>query len=197
MPKDVCGVPEVDVLAIVREAVERTAAGDFGRDIVYQLRLHAEAFKIAPGSGLHFMRLLGDQVRIIGSRRLGDRVLLDFSEQAPSEPNAPLLFAPESHIRVTLFVPGPTHSELTKRFVTSTAEIVASICSMALGRVVEMPTALPSPVDAGGAESAERRRLDPSILTLARESISLDVFNDFAARGGEDGQLRVRGARLS
>ena len=46
-------------------------------------------------------------------------------------------------------------------------------------------------------EVARRRRLDPSILTLDRDGISLDIFDDFFARADLDGFTRVRGALLS
>ena len=87
----------------------------------------------------NFMRMLGDQVSIAGMRRLGSRVLLQFAPTPPSNPEAPQLFAPETDIKVTIFAPGPTASDLTQKTASGMLEFIAAICALALGRVVEAP----------------------------------------------------------
>jgi hypothetical protein len=53
------------------------------------------------------------------------------------------------------------------------------------------------PAEPGVFEEATSARHDPKILGLARDHVSLDVFEDFASRGGLEGVLRVRGSLLS
>lgn len=188
------GIAENDIREIINAAVARLSAEDFGDTIVYQTELEAKAFTISNVS--NFMRWLGDQVFINGSRRLGSRVLVDFLPESPKDPNVPQLFAPRTSVKVTLFVPGPIACGLTNTIASGMAEVVAAICALALGRVVDLPLAV-FPANPKDSEEAHRRRGDPSILGLARDGISLDVFDEFTALGGEDGMMRVRGAFLS
>ena len=194
--KSMQGLEEHEVELTVAEALSRTSAGDFGDDVVYNTTMQVQGFTLSPVSTSHFMRLLGDQVSIDGSRRLGDRVLLDFQPEAPADPSAPQLFAPPASIKVTLFAPGPVAGDLAQKTAAGMVETIAAICALALGRVVETPIMI---FPAGGeeAEAAGHRRYDRSILGLDREGVSLDIFGEFAALGGPDGMLRVRGALLS
>lgn len=190
------GVNEKDVAGILADAKQKHDAGDFGGDVVYQTTMQAGAFEINPMMMLNFMRLLGDQVYITDQRRLGSRVLLEFSPEQPEDPNVPQLFVPKTDIKVSIFSPGPTASTLTQRTAAGIAEMVGGVCALALGRVVEMPLAI-FPAEPDEAATARSLRYDNSIPNLARNSISLDVFDEFAALGGLDGFLRVRGALLS
>jgi hypothetical protein len=53
------------------------------------------------------------------------------------------------------------------------------------------------PINDDEAAATQVLRRDASILTLARDSISLDIFEEFAALGDLDGVLRARGSLLS
>ena len=190
------GVDEKDVEAIVAGARKKHGAGDLGGDVVYQTIMQVRAFEISPVSMSHFMRILGDQVYITGRRRLGSRVLLEFSPEQPEDPTAFQLFVPETDVKVSIFTPGPTASTFTQRTVAGLIEMVGAICALAVGRVVEVPLAI-FPAEPEEAAAAEALRYDNSILGLARDRISLDVFDEFMALGGLDGFMRVRGALLS
>ena len=190
------GLAAQDIQAIVNDALERVSSGDFGDDVVYQTTMQAKAFAINPVSMSQFARMLGDQVYINGPRRLGDRVLLEFRPKAPDDPTVPQLLVPETDIDVTIFTPGPTAGDLAQKTATGMAETVGAICAVALGRAVDVPmTIFASPAEV--AASAKARRYDTSILGLARDHVSLDIFGDLAALGGMDAMLRVRGALLS
>jgi hypothetical protein len=189
-------ISEGDIAAIIETSKERLAAGDFGGDVVYQTSMHVPAFAITQVMMSNFMRILGDQVPIAGMRRLGSRVLLEFTPIPPENIQAPQLFAPETNIKITIFAPGPAASDLTQKISSGVLEFVAGICSLALGRVVE-PELMIFPAKPEDATEARARRFDNSILNLARNGISLDVFDEFAALGGADGLLRVRGTLLS
>jgi len=190
------GIAEKDIEEIVNDAMGRFSAGDFGGDVVYQTELEVKGFTIDSVSNINFMRLLGDQVHIDGSRRLGSRVLLDFVPDPPEDPSVPQLFAPRTSVKVTLFVPGPIASGLTNTIANGMVEVVAAICALALGRVATLPLAI-FPASPEDAEKAQRRRFDQAILGLARDGISLDVFDEFSTLGGGDGVMRIRGALLS
>jgi hypothetical protein len=141
---------------------------------------------------LHFIRHVGDQRRIDGSRRLSDLVLMDFHEDL-SHPVT--LFAPPTRIDVALFVPGP-QGPLAQRTAAGACEVVAAICALALGRPVDLPPSI-LPADDARAANARSRRRALSILGLARDSVSLDVFGELPALGGPESVVRVRGSLLS
>lgn len=132
-------IPEPDIEAIVADARQKHNAGDFGGDVVYQTTMRAPAFDINPRMMSHFMRLLGDQIFISGRRRIGSRALLEFTPELPKDPAVPQLFAPATEIKVSIFTPGPTASDLTQRTAGGVAEIIGAICALALGRIVEIP----------------------------------------------------------
>ena len=191
------GVSNDDIQAIIEDASARIAARDTGEPVIYQMEVRLRPVDFM---SVHFMRTLGDRIHIEGSRRLADAALLDFEQgllaDAPAEG---VLFAPPSKVQVTIFAPGPVPSEFSQRAAAGTAEIVAAICAFATGRPVEYHVPLfPLPTDDKDATAkALARRADPTILTLARDHISLDVFGDLAALGGEDALLRVRGALIA
>jgi hypothetical protein len=185
-----------DIGVIIKDALDKLSAGDFGGDVVYQTAMQAKDFEISHVSISNFFRLLGDQVLISGPRRLGTRVLLDFVPEPPKEPGIPQLFAPQTNIKVNIFVPGPIASGLTNSIAMGTVEVVAAICALALGRTVEWPLTI-FPAAPEDAEVAKASRYDASILSLVRDGISLDIFDEFRALGGDDGVMRVRGALLS
>jgi hypothetical protein len=74
------------------------------------------------------------------------------------------------------------------------AEIVAAICTFALGQPVDLPPTLWPAQDEVIAD-LESRLTDPSILTLARHGRPLDVF--YPARDDKPSWDRIRGALLS
>ena len=194
---EVAGFAQADVTAIVQEAIAHAKAMATGPDVVFRVVLStAEVNLLGGGFGLHFMRLLGDQVRIEGWRRLGDRVILEFVEEAV-EQSQPLLLAPRTQVTATLFVPGPVAGPLAQRTAGGLAEIVSAICTLALGRVVSVGQPVLYPLASEDVEAASQQRHDPAILGLARDRISLDIFGDLTSRAGGDGMLRARGALLS
>lgn len=75
-------------------------------------------------------------------------------------------------------------------------EVVAAICALALGRVVDAPLVL-FPLAGDAVSTAQSRRRDLSIPGLARDGVSLDIFGELVALADFDGLLRARGALLS
>jgi hypothetical protein len=190
------GIAQGDIEAIIMDARKKHGGGDFGDDVVYQTTMRSPTFDINPVMMSNFMRILGDQRFISGLRRLGRRVLLEFTPEPPKEPAASQLFVPNTDIKVSIFAPGPTTSDLATKTAAGIAEIVGAICALAMGRVVEVPLTI-FPAGPEEAAAAKALRFDDSILNLARDSISLDVFDEFTTLGGLDGFMRVRGALLS
>lgn len=195
--QSITGFAETDVSRLLDEALTHADLMDTGPDVIYRVTLSTVTPDLLVGGfGLHFMRLLGDQVRIVGQRRLNDRVLLEFIEESVEE-GKPLLFAPRTEIVATVFVPGPVAGPLAQRTAAGLIETLAAICTLALGRVVSgIPPAL-FPLRAEETGEAQRLRTDRTILGLARDGISLDIFGDLPSRAGGDGILRARGALLS
>jgi hypothetical protein len=186
------------VRKVINESVARTAAGDLGGDVTYSVEMTTAPIAIDARLGLHFQRLLGDQARIVGQRRLSNQVVLDFSEDTPEPPTGPLLFAPRSHVQCYLFAPGPIHGPLSLNTAIGMSEVTSAICTVALGRVAEFNTGqLLFPAAEPVAAAARTLRDDPTIMGLARDGVSLDVFGELTQRGGSDSFLKVRGALLS
>ena len=180
---------------IVRDAVARTNAGDTGAPVVYRCQLQTPPIDLASRNfQSNFLRQLSQQVVITGPRRLGSGVLLDFDAGGS---NPPGLFAPPTTIDVTLIVPGPTAGDLAQRVAVGAFDVTAAVCAFALGRqVTGAQPAFPLD-DQDDTNSALTRRTDPSILTLARNHVGLDLFGDLAARGGIEAAIRARSALLS
>ncbi len=108
---------DVDVEAIdpiLKDAIAKVAAHDYGSPVVYQTTMNIAPLDFMAGA-MHFMRVLGDQVRIQGQRRLSDAVLLNFEETLDEVPEGGLLLAPATKVTVSIFAPGPCHSTLSRR----------------------------------------------------------------------------------
>lgn len=191
------GVDTEAVREILVEAAQRAAEHDTGQDVVYQREM-TSSFALDQNTSLNFFRILGDQRYIAGPRRLSDRVILDFEDAAPQqtasklEPPTPPLFVPDLRIRATIFVPGPAAGSLARDTASAIFETVAAICAFALGRPVDDPNLAHFPLSDLDAASHRGRQSDPSILTLARDSVSLDIFGDLAALGGPEALVRAR-----
>jgi hypothetical protein len=140
------------------------------------------------------MRLLSDQVFIVGERRISDIVLLDFSANLP-EGERPL-FVPETRIAVTIFAPGPAPGPFSDKYASGVMEMVRLVCTLALGRVVDAPPSI-FPASKEVADLARQKRLDSEILTLARDSISLDVLVGLQQLGGVSSMLKVRNSLVA
>jgi len=182
---------------VLDASIEKVAARDLGGLIVYQTEMTTEEPVFFGHGAIHFMRLLGDQVHIEGARRLSDVAVLDFEEGLlDTPPEGGFLFAPASKIQATVFIHGPTHSEFTDRSANSVTELVAAVCAFATGRPVSFFPTMFS-VREEKAEATLARQLDPEILGLARDSISLDVFGDLTVVGGVDAFSRARGSLLA
>jgi hypothetical protein len=178
---------------VVSEALQAASRGDYGDDLVYSISFSSAAPGLGPGTEFttHFMRLLGSQVFISGRRRLSDRVLLDFQSD-PEPETAGRLFVPNISIDALLFVPGPCPGPFSDEVAWGVAEAVRVVCSFALGRAVDGPGHIFALSDADRAAQAAKERHDPSILTLARNSISLDIFGELGGRAGAATIARVR-----
>ena len=186
-------VKESDIQRIVNDTKDKLAAKDFGGEVIYRANLKSPAFAMDSVSMMNFARLLGYPVHITGYRRLGSRILLEFIPDPLPEKPTLLMFAGSTNIKVTIFSPGPIESDLTRRTAAALLETVAAICAFALGRVVESPLMI-VPIKDDEAATAQALRRDESILTLARNSVSLDVFEEFTALSDLDGALRARGS---
>jgi hypothetical protein len=196
------GVDVEAVREILAEAAQRAAEHDSGQDLVYQCHM-TSSFDLDQNASLNFFRILGDQRYIAGSRRLADRVLLDFEEASVqqtasgSEPAASPLIVPNLRITVTIFVPGPAAGSFACDMAAVMFETVGAICAFALGRPVDDPSLAHFPLRDDDAARLRARQRDPSILTLARDSVSLDIFGELVALGGPETLMRARNAFIT
>ncbi len=188
------GVTEWDARRVIEAALVKVVTRDFGNIIVYQTVFSIDEFDFS--SPMHLMRTLGDQRHIEGSGRLSGMALLDFQKTLPAEAPTELILLPTSEVTVTLFVDGPAESTLTSSLAAGLTEVVAAICAFATGRPVKYNPPLFA-LEADEAQVALTRRADVSLPTLARDSVSLDIFTDLGNLGGADAQFKARGFLLA
>ena len=93
-------------------------------------------------------------------------------------------------------VSAPCHGHFSSYVAHAVLEVVAAISTFALGRGVRLPPSIRASRPEKVAELASKRT-DPSVLTLARKHVPLDVFSAVAAPGGFEHFSRMRAAFLT
>jgi hypothetical protein len=186
------------VVALAREAIARVERGNFGDVVWHSTSMVASGFEFTSPSYMgQFVQQLGAQTRILGWRRLGRDVLIEFAEERPddwSEGNA--LMAPKAVMNVHIAVSAPCSGHFSSHASHSVLEIVAAICTFALGRGVKLPLSVSHTKPERITELATKRT-DAGILGLARKHVSLDIFSAIGAPGGFDHFTRMRAAFLT
>lgn len=176
---------------------------DFGGVVWYTCTLSDEQPNLAdPMFFSRVQQLLSTPARIEGWLRLGDGVLLNFREDGSNLPDGAaegetVLFHPKALIDLYIAVPGPADGPFTRPIAHHLAEVVAAICTFALGRPVNLPPIVMQVQDFHSETVAEleARRSDIN-LTLARQGIPLDTIVPLALADVDSWQ-RIRGALLS
>jgi hypothetical protein len=124
---------------------------------------------------------LGSQVRIVGWRRLGHNILLEFIEEDTGI--ADKLLEAKATVRAHIAAPGPGPGRFASRSAHAVVETIAAICTLALGRAVSLPHGL-FPTDDENVPDLEQKRKDSAILTLARKGVGLNIFSQVGLDGG-------------
>jgi hypothetical protein len=129
---------------------------------------------------------------------MGGEILLKFREDVPEggvqEQAFIALSLPTPIVDVYVAAPGPIHGPFTNPNAHAVAEVVAAICTFALGRPVNLPPTVWLAQDEMLAD-LESRKTETSILTFARKGKPLEIFHlAFLDRHSWD---HVRGAVLS
>jgi hypothetical protein len=197
-------IPTGDIApALVAEAeklaVAQMAGNQFGGTTWYYSELREPKFNFfnphGPMKSLVFR--LGTQQRILGWRRLGPSILLEFTEiDSEAGQTADSLVAPQAVVKAHIAVPGPRAGFFSDFVAHSWAEPLAAICSFALGRPVPVPLDAAVSPDWLYPAAAERQR-DAGVLTLARKSVSLDIVSPRTVAGGFEWSERARSALLT
>jgi hypothetical protein len=187
---------DVNVInSIAQRAADATRRRDLGAVTVYRAEFVSPEPDIIALSA-QFMRNLGDRVLIAGWRRLSDVVLLQFVPEQISD-EAARLFAPTITVRAYLFVPGGGPGPLSNKVAADSLELIRLICAFALGRPVIGFVGPAFPATTEEARCAEAKRYDSSILTLARNQISLDPFRDLLSIGSPSSLYRYRSSLVA
>ncbi|HMO81730.1 MAG TPA: hypothetical protein PKD24_13150 [Pyrinomonadaceae bacterium] len=180
------------------KAAERVAAMDLGGEVWYSTELHELPWSM---SSTQFMgtlvERLNNQRRIVGWRRLGGAVLLEFTEQNGDHADGEAgMLAPKAVVKVYVAAPGPVVGQFSSRIAHAAVEVIGSICTFALGRPINLPHAV-FPARQEDSELAEERRADSTVLTLAREGVPLDIYGRAGVPGGFPVFQRLRSALLT
>jgi len=177
-----------------------TSKNDFGGLVWYTGTLVGEQLNLADAM---FQSRMQEQLytpaRILGWVRLGWGVLLNFREDVPEGgvQNETFLIHPTPIVDVYVAVAGPIDGPFTRPIAHQFMEVVAAICTFALGRPVNLPpTVWPvQDIQAEMLAELETRHADAKLGTLARRGIPLDIF--YLAVEDRDSWRRLRGALLS
>ena len=195
-----CSDPERQDLidSLVAQAAERVQRDDFGGTVWHSASCAAPDYQIgAPFSMGSFFERLSNQTRIVGWRRVGANILLEFVEELPPDWDGKnTLFAPKAVVHVHVAVPAPCAGNFSSQVAHSAVETVVAICTFALGRAVSLPMSA-FPTRPERIPDLDRRHLDQSVLTLARKHVPLDIFSQIASPGGFDNFQRLRAALLT
>jgi hypothetical protein len=86
------------VESVAQQAVKRVDAGDFGDTVWHSSALSEVCFQLSPPFSMGpLLQQLGSQTRILGWRRLGADILIEFTEELPTDwDEKKALFAPTS-----------------------------------------------------------------------------------------------------
>ncbi|MEV0669900.1 hypothetical protein [Mycobacterium sp. NPDC050441] len=184
---------------LARRSGDRAAVGDLGGWVWYGATLSSEPPQIAVPFMDRFLEQLMNQTRFVGWFRIGIGVLLEFREELPEgqeiiEGNPFVVH--RSVINVHIAAPGPARGPATEPVAHRFLEEVAALCTFVLARPVDFPPAI-HPVDAAIAADLNNKMQDPSIGTLARNGMPLDIYDGLFLRGGMESLDRVRGALLT
>lgn len=188
-----------DIVAeIAAKAVDYYKRGDLGGNVWYSGEIHESKLRYFLSSPIgDLVQRLGSQTRIIGWRRLGSSTLLEFTEKPQeSEVGEVSILAPEAVVHFHIATPGPCAGYFSSAISHGLIETVGAICSFALGRPVEIPPVIFS-TDCQDLSDLDAHRADPTILTLARQGIALDIVNYLEVDGGHEIFRRMRNALFS
>jgi hypothetical protein len=178
--------------SVWQEASRRVDAGDLGGDVWYSWSAVEPARNLFNVGEL--VRLLGSQARIEGWRRLGTRVLLNFTEQPTTTDEPAPLFAPPAQVDFHVLVPGPSAGEFSRSIASRFIETATAACSFALGRPVGGQLSMCFPSREELRPELDQRRSDVQLGNLARKSVSLDVWDRLVSIGGVESHLRASAA---
>jgi hypothetical protein len=170
---------------------------DLGGYVWYTCTLVAEQLNLAsPMFQSRMQERLHTTTPISGWRRLGWGVLLNFREdvsEGGNEQPVPAMFRPPPVVDAYIAAVGPVDGPFTRPMAHALAEVVAAICTFALGRPVDLPPTLWPAQDE--VADLEARQADAGLGTLARHNIALDRLH--LARDDRPSWDRLRGALLS
>jgi hypothetical protein len=187
--------PTVD--EITASAAARVDANDFGDPHWHSAHLEVPAYSIRDTINLMSGLLVAfSSPRISGWRRLGGHALLEFVEQPAPDWKADSLLPPTTIIHAHLRVPAPRPGYFCQTIASRALETVAAICSFAMMRTVHLPPMIME-TESSKTSQLDERAADPNVLTLARQSIGLDVMGLVLRPGGLECFERLRSALLT
>lgn len=140
-----------------------------------------------------------NQTRFVGWGRVSSGILVEFREELPEgqpNPEDNPFVVHRSVIDIHIAAPGPARGPLTEPMAHRVLDEVAAVCTFFLGRAVDFPPIIFPAQDSSVAE-LDTKLSDPSIGTLTRNGVLLDIYEDLFLRGGLESVNRTRNALLS
>jgi hypothetical protein len=187
------------VQSLSLRALERVQAGDLGGFVWHSTRFAENAFRLEWRNpfGVLFQRL-SNQTRIAGWHRLGQDILLKFSDDGSSEPdNGPQsIFTHKPSVEAYMRVEAPKVGYFSEFCASTLVEIIGAICTFALGRGVVAPP-IASDADLALFSDLDQMRNDPLVPTLTRKGVGLDFLLAERLPGGTEYVEKLRTALLT
>lgn len=172
--------------SLARKAIDRIAAGDHGEIVWHHIPLFETDFRFQWRNpfGVLFQRLATQRV-VSGWYRLGEEVLLEFSQDHSPDSQPQSIFTPKTTVNAYIRVAAPRAGRFSEFCASSLVERIGAICTFAVGRsLVGPPVALHANPDL--FVELEQRIADRHVPPLSRKNISLDVLSPRHLPGGEE-----------
>jgi hypothetical protein len=175
------------VEAIIREAWQRTQAGDLGTGTWFRTRFISKVDWMSDVYHLHVTRFVMEHRirRASGAFRFTDDALLEFT-QNESDPGP--INPPNFTVDVTFRVPGPGPGPFTSRAVSDIATQIRGTTAYWTAAFLrhEAGTSLAFPTEQRHVTAAQAHLADPAVQYIAAEGVALGPrIYEFAQLGGD------------
>lgn len=188
---------QTDVDRFAAEAIRRVAASDFG-DVQWYSTVLFEGSP-SPSPRHFFSRTLAKAMSrqpISGWRRLGNEALVEFQQDPADAGKLMEPFNVKAQVAAYLPIPGPCVGFFSDREACVRIELVAATAGFALQCPLDLPIDL-RPLEATKVADLSDRLKDPSIGTLARKAVPLDITGWLRRPGGAEAYTKASSALLT
>jgi len=175
------------IQSLSNRALERVREGDYGGFVWHSTRFVETDLRLEWRNpfGVIFQRL-SNQARLMGWHKIGQDILLKFSQDTPSGPDdSHPIFSQKSTVEAYMRIAAPKVGYFSEYCASAQVEIIGAICTLALGRGVTGPP-IASDADPAVCAELDKHRADPQLPVLERKGVCLDFLSAQRLPGGTE-----------